>query len=472
MPSAHLAFGAGVPGPIRAGVAALRERLGVPDAFGAAALAEAEAAASAPALPARDATDIPFVTIDPEGSTDLDQAVHLERNGDGYRVRYAIADLAAFVAPGGALDAEVHARGLTLYAPHGRTPLHPPVLSEGAASLLPGQVRPALLWDLGLDAAGRLTRASVARARVRSREQLTYAGVQAALDGGTAPELLMLLREVGLLRERLEAERGGVSLREPEQEVVARDGSWELEFRRPLPVEGWNAQISLMTGMAAAESMLAGKVGVLRTLPPAEQSGIDRLRHVAKALRIAWPGGVSYPEFVRGLDPEVPAHLAMQTACSRLFRGAGYVAFDGTVPEQPLHGALAAPYAHCTAPLRRLVDRYVGEVCVALSAGEPVPGWALSALSGLPDAMAAADARAKKYERGLVDLAEALVLQPLVGRTLTGGVVEANDHGGVVQLESPAVEGRFSGRARLGDRVRVRVESVDLSAGTFVLTAI
>ena len=89
-----------------------------------------------------------FVTVDPPGSRDLDQAMHLSRRNSGYRVRYAIADVASFVRPGGAIDQEAIRRVETLYSPDTRTPLHPPVLSEGAASLLPGQTRPALIWTI------------------------------------------------------------------------------------------------------------------------------------------------------------------------------------------------------------------------------------------------------------------------------------------------------------------------------------
>src|SRR5918911_638852 len=119
--------------------------------------------------------DIPFVTIDPPGSRDLDQALHIERRGDGHRVRYAIADVGAFVAAGGALDRDTHARGVTVYAPDEKAPLHPPVLSEGAASLLPGEWRPAVLWTLDLDGAGELAATDVARGGGRSVAQPTYA---------------------------------------------------------------------------------------------------------------------------------------------------------------------------------------------------------------------------------------------------------------------------------------------------------
>lgn len=463
-----------IPEPLRDGVARLRAALAVPAEFPPDVLAEAAAAASEVSWPDADRTDIEFVTIDPPGAKDLDQALQLERSGDGYLVRYAIAEVAAFVRPGGAIDAEAHRRGETLYAPSLRTPLHPPALSEDAASLLPGVVRPALLWEISLDAAGAVVTANVARVRVRSRKQLTYDEVQADLDAGTASESLQLLKEVGLLRQAAEIARGGVSLQAPEQEIVARGDDWQLEYRTSLPVEDWNAQISLLTGFSAAKIMLDGGIGILRTLPPAAPQAVERLRRVARGLRLSWPEATPYADFVRGLDPAVPAQAAMLNACTRLFAGAGYAAFDQAPPAQPLHAALAAPYAHCTAPLRRLVDRYSGEVCLALCAGREVPDWVKAALPGLPDTMAAADTRAKKYERGIVDLVEALVLAPRVGETFTGTViaVDARGEGGTVLIADPAVEAKASGRLTLGAEARVRLESVDLVAGTVQFVAV
>ena len=91
---------------IQAAFAELRRQLKVPPEFPADVLAEAEKAAAAPRLPDADETSTPFVTLDPAASMDLDQAFHLERRGDGYRVKYAIADVAAFVEPGGPMDVE------------------------------------------------------------------------------------------------------------------------------------------------------------------------------------------------------------------------------------------------------------------------------------------------------------------------------------------------------------------------------
>ena len=95
----------------------VREELGVAGDFAPEVRAEADRAARAPNMPDLDRTDLPLLTVDPAGSRDLDQAMAIERRPGGYRVHYAIADVAAFVAPGGALDAEAHRRGVTIYAP-------------------------------------------------------------------------------------------------------------------------------------------------------------------------------------------------------------------------------------------------------------------------------------------------------------------------------------------------------------------
>lgn len=147
-------------------------------------------------LPDIDSTAIPFITIDPAGASDLDQALHLERREHGYRIWYVIADVPAFVAPNGPIDAEVRRRGQTIYAPDGRIPLHPTVISEDAASLLPGEVRSAFVWSFELDAAANVTAVTVARERIRSIRQCDYAEVRHGIDAGTASDSLPLLREV------------------------------------------------------------------------------------------------------------------------------------------------------------------------------------------------------------------------------------------------------------------------------------
>ncbi|MDX3801502.1 RNB domain-containing ribonuclease [Streptomyces sp. AK04-3B] len=464
--------------PLRQAFAALRAESGAPGGFPPEVLTEADRAAREPVLPSLDATDVPFLTIDPPGSTDLDQALHLATRGAGYRVRYAIADVAAFVVPGGPLDAEAHRRANTLYFPDGKVPLHPAVLSEGVASLLPGQVRPAALWTVDLDADGRTVAVDVRRALVRSRARLDYAGVQRQIDAGSAEEPLRLLAAVGRLRERLESERGGISLNVPEQEIVEHDHAYELTYRAPLPAEGWNAQLSLLTGMAAADLMLASGVGVLRTLPAAPDGAVGRLRRTARALHVDWPHHVSYAQLVRSLDPHDPRHAAFLQECTTLLRGAGYTVFrDGVLPPVTTHAAVAAPYAHCTAPLRRLADRYAAELCLAAVAGGPPSEWVLAALDALPQEMAQGGRRSGAVERGCVDIVEAALLSGRVGEMFDGYVVDVDERRpavGTVQLEAPAVIGRLDGAddtpLPLGERLRVRLTRADPATRTVRFT--
>jgi len=454
---------------------AIRAELDVPEEFPAEVEAEARAAVEKVLMPERDETAVPFLTIDPPGSMDLDQAVHIERDGDGYRVRYAIADVPAFVAPGGAIDTEARKRVATIYAPDKRSPLHPPTLSESAASLLPGRVRAAFVWDMRLRADGEGTDAEVYRSRVRSVDRLDYEGVQQDIDAGTTDERLLLLKEVGLGRVTFERRRGGASLPMPEQEVTQNDqGQFILGFRPPLESEDWNAQISLMTGMAAAEMMIKGGIGILRTMPPPDEGSVARFRRQAKALGIEWAHGEVYGEFLRRLDRTNPRHIALVHEATALFRGAGYTPFEGETPDQPLHSAVAAPYAHVTAPLRRLVDRFGLVICAALSAGQEVPGWVREALPTLPDLMQAGDRRANAVDRACTDAVEAAVMAAHLGETFSAAVVDRNDknHTVMVQLMDPAIVAQAKGNADPGSQVQVRVMGADVSKGTIDLEVV
>ena len=516
---------------------ALRAHYEVPAAFPPEALAEAEAAAGAWAQdgPARlladgacDARDLELVTIDPPGSMDLDQAVLLERLpaqagvGTGaaqepaatYRVHYAIASLATFVTPGGALDTELRRRGETIYAPDAATPLHPEVLSHGAASLLQDAERPACLWTIDLDERGEVVSARVERALVRSRARLSYAQVQAAIDGEDAlpqevpADLPELLAEIGRLRLEREAARGGISMTTPEQVVEVTEtaeatevpgavspaadpdsaespgpAGYRLAYRVPVPAEQYNAQISLLTGMCAARIMVECGVGILRTLPPARPEDYARLRRVAAALGIDWPAAQPYPELVRGLDHAIPAHAAFLEQAMSLFRGSGYLAFgvggvavpaddDASDSEEAVHSAIAARYAHVTAPLRRLVDRYGEEVCIAACAQAPVPEWVLQALPDLPGVMEQTGKRARAIGRGALTALEALVLRGHEGEVFDGVITSERDGRGELVLAEPAVvtEIRAGKRASdsglpVGERVRVRLLSADPASG-------
>ncbi|WP_157129378.1 RNB domain-containing ribonuclease, partial [Nocardia amamiensis] len=179
---------------------AIRSEFGLASTYPAEASAEARDAVDAFAGNRVDRTDIPFVTIDPPGAMDLDQALHLLRTPTGFLVHYAIADVGAVIAPDGALAKESGARGQTFYLPDGTVPLHPPTLSEGSASLLPGRTRPAALWTIELDEHAEPQRVSVVRALVCSRARLDYSGVQADAEAGRLHPSIAALPEFGARR--------------------------------------------------------------------------------------------------------------------------------------------------------------------------------------------------------------------------------------------------------------------------------
>lgn len=466
-------------GDLAASLTALRRSLELPDAFPPDAQAEAERAAHAvPVEPdaadgaaLADLRDVEFLTIDPAGSTDLDQALHLERTGSGAILHYAIADVPAYVEPGGALDVEARRRGQTMYAPDGRIPLHPPILSEDAASLLPGVDRRAFVWRFVLDDGARPTETTLTRGVIRSRAQWSYVDAQRAIDAGDGPASLLAMPWFGAARTDRERERGGASLNIPEARVVPDGDGYRLELDYGVPLEDWNAHVSLMTGMAAAEIMLAGRVGILRTMPPADAADIADFRAHTIALGLPWRLNVSYGDYLRGLDRS-PAARAVKEYAAGLFRGAGYVAFDGEVPAQTEQSAIGAAYAHTTAPLRRLVDRWSLVVCEALANGREVPEWARASLPDLPKLMGRSAQKASQLDAGSLDRVEAALLTGHEGETFEGVVLAQRGDGARVQLTSPPVEAKVKGLdAAPGSTVRLRLDAASVIEGTLDFSA-
>lgn len=275
---------------------------------------------------------------------------------------------------------------------------------------------------------------------------------------------MALLRKVGELRTRLEAERGAVSLQIPSQEVIeAEDGRFLLAYDESLPVENWNAQISLMTGMAASRIMVDAGLGLLRTLPPPDARTVQQLRRTARALDIDWPDHVGYAERVRELRPDTPERAALLAQSARGLRGAGYVAFhDHELPDHPEHSAIASTYAHVTAPLRRLCDRFANEIVVSVCADLEPPEWAVAGLDEMPSLMGRATSKDRALERAMIDFVEALVLEARVGDRFTGVVTDVEEGRARIQLRQPAVVAHMDKDGlELGDLVEVEVTLAD-----------
>lgn len=460
-----------VSAPVDFGV--VRSEFGLASEYPSEAVSEARDAADAFAGVRADRTDIPFVTIDPPGAMDLDQALHLERTPTGFLLHYAIADVGAVVAPDGALARESLARGQSFYLPDGTVPLHPPVLSEGSASLLSGAVRPAALWTIDCDDKAEPRRFSVRRALVRSRARLDYPGVQADADAGRLHPSIAALPEFGRLRIEAGLARGAIELRLPAQSVIpdGRDHDtehWQLAVEPRTAADDWNEQVSLLTGICAARIMLAdtdsdARIGLLRTMPAPPASAIASMRRTAAALGVRWPAGMPVGRMLAGLDPNTPAALVLNSEATSLLRGASYTVLDGQTPDVLQHSGIGAAYAHVTAPLRRLADRYATEVCLARCAGTPVPQWVRDGLGAAADAMRRSDAVGGKLERACIDLTESTVLASRLGDVFEAVVIrEGNgNRSAEIFVADPPVLGKCAGAPPEGRRVRVRLDIAD-----------
>ena len=437
-----------------AGLQRIREQFHVPAGFPPeAALGAVQAAARRAGAEHVDRTDRPFVTLDPAGATDLDQAFALERSGSDIVLHYAIADVGFFVGHGDALDEEAWTRGVTVYMPDERARLYPAILSEGAASLLPDGPRPAVVFIVAVDESGVARLDGVERALVRSHAKLAYETVGPA---DLPPELHELARRVAAAEDA----RGAPRVEFPEQELVDEDGHWALRFDPRLPSEDVNAGLSLATNLAVADALLAARTGLFRVMPEPTEGAVRRLRQTARAFGLAWPATQSLADFQRGLPTDDPRAAAFLLAVRRAGGGASYEPYSRDAT--PWHAAMAASYAHATAPLRRLADRYVVEAVLAIANGRVVPDEVIAAFGDLPAAMAKGEQRANGVERAVIDLAEAVLLAERIGSVFDAVVVDEDRRGAVVQLVEPAVLARVAADGvEPGDAVRVKLVAVD-----------
>ncbi len=449
------------------GLARLRDEHEVPDGFPA-GFDELARRAAADFRPGDrpDRTDLPFVTLDPATSTDLDQAFAFSVDGDDVVLHYAIADVDAFVTPGSPLDVEAWRRALTVYLPDGKAGVYPPALAEAATSLLPDGPRPAVVLTVTVDPAGRASLRAAERAMIRSRAKLAY---DAVTRDDLPPELTELARRIRTAEDR----RGASRVEFPEQEIVDTvDGGYELRIRPRLVSEDDNATMSLAANLAVAEAMLSAGVGLFRVMAEPDAREVKGLRHAARCLGLNWGGDVPLERFIRTLPTTDPKAAAFLLSVRRASGGASYAPFTAGV--RPWHSAIAATYAHATAPLRRLADRYVLAAVVALSEGRHLSGDVLEAFERLPEVMDTAEARTSRIEREVIDLVEAVSLLGRVGEEFKAGVIDIDQRGGVkVQIDEPAIIARVEVRGREpGDRLTVRLDRVEADLGRASFTVV
>jgi len=436
------------------GLALIRTQYRIPDSFPPAVLAEAEAAANRAPTEHVDRTAIPFVTLDPASSTDLDQALAIDRAGQDLLLHYAIADVAWFVEDDGAIDREAWVRGTSQYLPDGKAPLYPPILSEHAASLLPDGPRPAVIFTVRVAPDGCVKLDGVERAIVRSRAKLAYDKVR---DADLPPDFAALADRIQTAEDR----RGASRVDPPEQEVhPVEPGAFELTFRPRLQSEDRNAAMSLACNLAVADALLARQTGLFRVMAPPDESAIRRLRFTARAFGLVWPDAETLGQFQKTLRANDPREAAFMLAARRAGAGASYAPYQAGVV--PWHVAMAATYAHATAPLRRLADRYVVRAALAVANGQNVPDIVTQAFAKLPPVMARADTLGGQIERAVVDLAEAVMLKGCEGRVFPAIVTDVDERGARMQLRDQPVVARIGAHSvQPGNAITVRLIATD-----------
>ncbi len=250
---------------------------------------------------------LPFVTIDNPDSRDLDQALFIQQDSQGFQVYYALADAAFYVQPGSSLFEEAIQRGSSYYLPGKSIPMLPRALSEGLISLNPNQLRRSLVFVMTLDKKGQCQSTKIIRARIQSRRKLSYQRVQRSWDdpagSGFRRELfeesLKLLRIVGHLRIHEAHRRQVIDYNRLETAIRFNPlGDPVVTTRIRFEVERCNEQISLMCNIEGAKILKEG-LGIEYVQPifrvhPAPT--VDQLEH----FRL----NVAAMIQVHGVDPE------------------------------------------------------------------------------------------------------------------------------------------------------------------------
>lgn len=467
--SAILAAGGGA----RASLYRIASDLGLDPSFSPEVLLEVAALLASPGIEDTslvDLTALPFVTIDGPSSKDLDQAVHVEREEDGYVVRYALADAACFVKPGTALFTEALARGASFYFPGLSIPMLPRPLSEGIISLNPDGPRRALTFAVHLGPRGEILRTELVHARIRSRRKLAFGDVQGLYDeplasplsGSELEESLFLLRTVGELRMADAAERDVVRYRRTEVGIEIDAAGLEAVIVESIrdDVELYNEQISLLVnaegGRLLREHPSAAIQPIYRIHPAPDPDRLEELRrtidHIATAHGLPdapWRWRVIDPEQSLALYlsrlPSEGEHVRITRALDRQCVLANLRSSYASEPG-PHHGVGAEPYARFSAPMREIVGIFLHKQALELLAG----GTADAEDLALRERVIESANRARDVQRRVTDLSNRLVLDRLFEKELARPVAERTRWLGTVMglsgskihvlLDSPSID--------------------------------
>lgn len=499
----------GKPGDPNTEVAKILLREQIVEEHPAAAMQEAETlAAKLPRLQGlarRDLRDVPLPTIDPKDARDHDDAVWVEKRGDGYRVYVAIADVAEYVTEGSALDAEARARGCTIYLPDRAIPMLPSALAADLCSLLPDRERLCLAVIAELDRAANVESFEVVEGIMRSAAMLTYEGVATTLgftEGGLHSRQadamkpgLRVLDEVSRKLRKRRLANGALDLDLPEAQVLLdeKTGAPQSVVRRAKDPGVKRAyqmieELMLLANELVAQWLSSKKsLAVYRVHATPDQEKLERLARVAKRVgldidpeELSKPTGLG--RWLRRIA-EHPKKTVLELLTLRSLKQAVY-----DIVNIGHFGLASDAYLHFTSPIRRYPDLVVHRLVKGLLRG----GKALNTPEDVDSIREAATQSSQRerasmeVEREVVDLYRVLLMQSHLGETHAGLVTGVTPNGIYVALDDPFVDvhvradslgadsyeisddelalvGQRSGdRVELGQRVQVVIEEASI----------
>ena len=433
----------------------------------------------------RDLRDLPFVTIDGETAKDFDDAVHAVREGKGFRLRVAIADVSHYVRTGDALDEEARERGTSVYFPRRVIPMLPEKLSNGLCSLNPNVDRLAMVCDMAIGPNGKVVRYEFYAAVFRSRARLTYTGVWEMISKGKANADLKTLYEVYKVLAEERSRRGAIDFESVETRMEF-DANGKILRIVPEPRNEAHRLIEecMLAANVCAGNFLAerGHPALYRVHDVPAPEKVSALRDFLAELGLALPGGEKptpkdYAALLQKIRPR-PDFSLLQTILLRSLKQAVYT------PENLGHFGLAfEAYAHFTSPIRRYPDLLVHRAIKAVLANRKYEGvdWA-----ELGRHCSETERRADDASRDVENWLKCYYMQDQVGGVFEGTVTGVTAFGLFVMLDQYYVDGlvhiselgrdyyryeanrhmllgeRTGKRYRLADRIKVKLVRVDL----------
>ena len=433
----------------------------------------------------KDLRALEFVTIDGETAKDFDDAVFARREGKGWRLWVAIADVSHYVRHGDVLDREARERGTSVYFPRRVIPMLPEKLSNGLCSLNPNVERLAMVCEMAISPQGEVARYEFYDAVFRSRARLTYTEVWNRLSGGKAPENLAVLYELfhALFAER--SRRGAIDFDTLETRMVF-DARGKIERIVPEPRNDAHRIIEecMLAANVCAGSFLAGrKQPVLyrvHDVPAADR--VAALREFLAELGLQLPGGEiprpkDYAQVLERIRKR-PDFTLLQTILLRSLKQAVYS------PSNVGHFGLAFDaYVHFTSPIRRYPDLLVHR---AIKAALSNRSYSDLDWEELGRHCSETERRADDASRDVENWLKCYYMRDHVGRTFSGSITGVVPFGLFVTLDDYFVDGlvhiselgrdyfqfdaarhlllgeRTGKRYRLADRMTVKLVRVDV----------